>query len=137
MPSAPAGCQPRSTAADKEQPQNRPQQCWGRGRVGEAQLVSFTLLTAGGKGTECSLQDRDSSPFQSQLAWRCLTPHKSGKCCAWLQSCPSPAVPSQSPAEQRAFQLQQQCSSSRLSWHSSFGTSLYSTPLSPRRAHQG
>lgn len=51
-----------------EQPQNPPQQWWGRGRVGEAQLVSFTLLTAGGKGTQCSLQDRGSSPFQSQLA---------------------------------------------------------------------
>lgn len=45
-----------------------PKQRWGRGRVGEGRLESFTLLPAAVKGTECSLQDGDSSAFQSQLA---------------------------------------------------------------------
>lgn len=112
MPSAPVGCLPRPTAANKEQPQNPPQQCRGRRRVGEARRVRFTFLTLRVKGTECSLQDRDSSPFQSQLAYGT---HKSGKCLRCLVPALSQPGSLQPDPQQTQAQLSKEvsCCSSR------------------------
>lgn len=87
MPSAPAGCLPRAAAAHKEQPHNPPQQCRGRGRVGEALLVSITLLRARVNRVFSAGQGQLTVPVTAAL-WRCLTTHKSGKCLR----CSAPAL---------------------------------------------